>query len=325
MEFRKFAEKVIDKIKPFLVEKKAVATTHRCCIQLSDRNVYLVHINKTENSIELLVAQSFQYDDIGNLTPILSSLVNKYDLGSIPTIWLLSPDDYQLILIDSMPVPENEIRNALSWRVRSLINYPIDEAIIDFFMIPAKKTSPDHPMVAAISANRQQLSPTINIYKNSSIALTTIDIPELALRNLTALYENDEKSTAMIYFTGNYVILNITSKKTLYFTRRINYSFSQTHDKTRFEELSLDILRYFDYFQSQWRYPTPSRIFTASQNGGSDEIAARLSEYLMTKVEVFSLKSLLSDDKARSLLEQKLILAFGCALREGIQYVPTRD
>lgn len=325
MEVRKQVQAWVDKIKPFLAEKKMVVTTHRCTLSLSPRELTIVHLNKTDQAIELLEARTYPYDDIGNLPLILAGIVKKNGLTDIPIFWLLSPDDYQLILIDSLPVPENEMKGALNWRIRSLINYPIDEAAVDYFTIPAKKTTPDRPMIAAVTAKRDALNRIIDIYKNAGLSLTTIDIPELALRNLTALYENDEKSTAMIYFTANTVILNITSQKMLYFTRRIHFQLGNEENKSKYEELSLEILRYFDYFQSQWRNPSPTRIFVAADRGNIEEIATSLTDYLMTKVEVFTLKQFLNDEKARMLLEQKCLLAFGSALREGNQYVPARD
>jgi MSHA biogenesis protein MshI len=316
---------LVDKIRPYIEEKRPEVTTHRCCIYLTPTNVHLVHINKTDSAIQLLQAESFDYDEIGNLSLVLSGFVKKYEMEKVPFYWLLSPDDYQLFLIDSMPVPETELRAALSWRVRSLINYPIQEAALDFFLVPPKKSAPDHPMIGTITAKKTALEKTINILEKSGIPLMVIDVPELALKNLSSLYETDEKCTAFIYFGATTMILNISKQKTLFFSRHINYPAIKSTEKELYEQLSLEILRYFDYFQSQWRLPAPSRIFVASDKDNAEQIAKSLTENLLTQVDVFSLKPLLQDDRTRNLLEKKFLLAFGCALREGNQYVPTRD
>ncbi|EKD71876.1 MAG: hypothetical protein ACD_46C00080G0011 [uncultured bacterium] len=323
-KYKDFAQQIMAKLMPYLEEKRPELTTHRSCIQFSPRNIAFIHLNKREDdAIELLAAETFQYDDIGNLPLILSSFVDAHHLAKVPLYWLLSFDDYQLSLLDAMPVPQNELRDALTWRLKSLISYPIEEAVIDYFMVPAKKTAPEHPMIAAITAKKDLLNKYIEVIKKSGLSITTIDIPELALRNLSAVYENDEKSTAFIYFAGKFVILNITCQKMLYFTRRIDLVAEKNENK--YEKLSLEILRYFDYFQTQWRHTIPSRIFVASISDDANQIAKSFSEYLLAPVETFSLKSLFPDEKISHLIEQKFLLTFGSALKQEKQYVQTRS
>src|SRR3990167_959651 len=102
-----------------------------------------------------------------------------------------------------------------------MLNFPIEEAIIDYFSIPGKKSNPNQSMIAVIAARAIAITNMVNLFNKSDIYLTTIDIPELALRNLTALFEQDENPSALIYFYENFIMLNITRQKILYFSRRI--------------------------------------------------------------------------------------------------------
>jgi MSHA biogenesis protein MshI len=293
-----------DKLIPYFMEKQPEPTTDRCCVYLSTNEISLLHINKTPSGIDILLTETLAFDDAETLHLVLSGLVQRYALQSTPTYLLLSPDEYQLFLIESLPVKQGEILDALSFRLRSLISYPVEEAVVDYFLLPAKKSDKNNSMVAAVTANINSLTRLINIFKNSGFLLTTIDIPELAMRNLTATYENDEKATAFIYFFKHIAILNITCQKTLYFTRHIIFSNID-------EEFSLELLRYFDYFQSQWRYPPPSRIFVATDNHHSQDITQALSKFLSTNVELITTKS-------------KSVLTYGCALREETTHVTPR-
>lgn len=324
MELTTLASKIGSKIKPFLEEKKSEITTHRCCIYFTPNHVELVHINKKENAIELLEAQSFTLEDRNNLPLVLSSFVEKNNLNNVPVYWLLAPDDYQIFLIDALPVPEEEIRSALTWRIRSLISYPVENAAVDYFTIPAKKAAPDQRLITAVAAQKNELENTIKLIKDAGLHLAVIDIPELSLKNLSDLYEEDEKCTAYVYITSTIMILNITREKTLYFTRHINLPYAAS-DKDLYSSISLEMLRYFDYFQSQWRLPSPTRIFVTAEHRDATEIAKLLTENFLIQVNVFSLAPLLEDVKARNLLESRYLLAFGCALREGYQRVPTTD
>lgn len=215
VQFSKYLTLIRQRVKDFLEEKQVVSdTTERCCIYISSQDIYLVHCDIKEDTYYLLHYQIIPYSASDDLATLFSTLHKRYNLQSVPTTWTLSPEDYQLFLIESLPVPADEFRDALSWRIRSLISYPLEEAILDCFTIPSKKTAQDSAITAAIVAKQNLLNKTIQSLKANGLNLNTIDIPELAMRNLTALYENDAKPTAFIYFFEQVAILNITSQKT---------------------------------------------------------------------------------------------------------------
>ncbi|MDZ7748253.1 MAG: hypothetical protein U5K43_04970 [Halofilum sp. (in: g-proteobacteria)] len=49
---------------------------------------------------------------------------------------MLAPGEYQLLQIEAPPVPAAEMRRAASWRVRELIDFPVDQAVVDTFDPP---------------------------------------------------------------------------------------------------------------------------------------------------------------------------------------------
>lgn len=313
----KYANYLQQWIKPFIEKKQPEQTTERCCISISSNEISFIHLNQIQDTTELLLAETFKYEDLDSLPLMFSGFVKTHDLSLIPTYWLLIPEDYQLFLIESLSATPEELNDALKWRIRSLINYPLEEAVIDYFMLPTKKSASNtNPFIAAIAAKAPPLTTTIKILEKCGINLTIIDIPELALRNLSAFYEKDEKSTAFIYFYENIAILNITHKKSLYFTRRINLYVENESIRKDYEQLSLDLLRYFDYFQSQWRYPSPNRIFIASEKSDIENIATSLSKHLLLTVEPFPLNTILVENNLSSLVDKKFLLPIGCALRK---------
>lgn len=316
MQFEKYTKEFRRLIKPLFPEKQAEINTRRCCVTLHENEISLLYLDNTADGLHLLLTETFKFADMDSLSLVLTGAVKKNGLEHCPTYWLLSPDDYQLLLIESLQVEKTEMRDALTWRIRTLINYPIDEAVIDYFTLPAKKSSPNSPLIAAVSAKSGLLLEKINLFKKCELRINTIDIPELALKNLTSLYEDDEKSTAFIYFYQNTAILNITRQKTLYFTRRLALSSTINATAKEFESIGLDILRYFDYFQSQWRYPSPTRVFVASEQLDSATIAKFLSEYLSLSVQPFSLKTVFPDNSQINSLQQQYLLTLGCAMRE---------
>lgn len=308
----------------FLKEEEPLSTTERCCICLTSKTLTIMALTRHTLSNEVRFYETFHFEKLNELSLVLKGLIQKYQLNKTPVFLLLNPEDYDLNLIESMPVPKNEFATALSWRVRSLINYPINEALIDYFELPAKKNSPNMPLVGAVTAQRSKVSDKINIIRKCGLTVTTIDIPELAMLNLIALHETDEKCSAFLYFYDNYVIMNISQQKILYFTRRINIT-RLPDASIDFEKLSLEILRYFDFFRSQWRLSAPSRVLAASENGESQVITQRLTERLLNKVEAYQLPNTILTEQARQEIAKQYLLDFGCLLRKDAGDVASRN
>ncbi len=138
----------------------------------------------------------------------------------------------------------------------------------------------------------------------SGMNLASIDIPELGFRNINALFENDESSTALIYIQEKSTNLVISRQKTLYLTRRLDWGLDVLLSQQADEEashhyldvLALEIQRSFDYYQSQWRTLVPSRVLLAPVKSSAVDIAAYLSQRLSIKVQNLNLNEVLSSD-----------------------------
>ena len=328
MQLTKYTEMYADQLRrwlqPIFVEKRPEPTSQRCCFYMCGKTINLVHTNQTANGIELLAYECLHYDEFESVPLLLTGVIARMSLAAVPIQWLLAPDEYQLFLIESLPVSEEEFAKALLWRARSLVSFPIEEAVVDSFKLPPKRAAVDN-MIAAVIAKRPALAMMIDTLKRAGLTVSSINIPELAMRNLSAFYEDDEKSTAFIYFFNHFAILNITRQKTLYFTRRINLVAKEGKETFDDEQLCLDLLRYYDYYQSQWRHPSPSRIFIAGNELNLTELAKRLSEYMLLTVEPYQIKGIKGQTNALHLLEKSGLLALGCIAHEDNVDVKTRN
>ena len=319
MELTEYAKKVSRRLESYLRKKpRQIVTTHCCCIAFSLTELSIIHVNKTPAAVELVLAETIAHTGLDNLSSILSEVVRKHKLATVPAYWLLSPEEYQLFILDSLPVKDDELRDALQWRIRSMVSFSIDETVIDYFSLPAKKATPTNTMIAAVVAKMDILTKQVALFEQAGLQITVIDVPELAMRNLTSFCENDEKSTAFIYFYEDKVILNITCKKTLYFSRQIKLSTLTGTTTKNYEQLSLDIIRYFDYFQTQWRQARPTRILVSTKQEDRENLTKTLSEHLLQPVEPFPLE-LIFPHKVK--IDHKQLLVLGSLLREEGSYV----
>ncbi len=69
------------------------------------------------------------------------------------------------------------------------------------------------------------------------------------------------------------------------------------------EKLSLEILRYFDFFRSQWRLSAPARIFVSKQDDDAATIAKTLSNRLLNAVVPYKLNSTLINNKDSAIID----------------------
>ena len=310
------------KIKPPLEE----TTPERLCLTFNPHALSIARVTLAPNKIpQLRLAESIVFEDNQSITTQLASVVRKYQLDTYPANWLLDPADYDIFLIEPLPVPAEEFNDALKWRIKTLLSYPVEDAVIDYFKIPAKKAGSDAELIAAVTCRRETLQPRIEILKNNGLLLNRISIPELALKNLSVLRQhNKEQSYAFLYFYEQVALLTITRNQQLYFTRRINLPTQNSFALRDYEKICLEVLRYFDYFQSQWRSPAPNHIFIASNQRNTQELCDNVRQFLQVDVESYTFQSLLQAD-SNALQIEKCLLPIGALLGEEMIHAASRD
>ena len=66
---------------------------------------------------------------------MLQKLVKKHDLDRFPCVSSMDLGDYNLLSVEPPEVPPAELSAALRWRVKDLIDFSIDDAVIDAFQV----------------------------------------------------------------------------------------------------------------------------------------------------------------------------------------------
>ncbi len=100
---------------------------------------------------------------------------------------LLQAQDYQLIVMDVPPVVVHERREALRWRLRDLIDFPPEDAALDCIEIPATNLGEAATKLLTLVSKRDVVAHWMQRFQDAGQPLSSIDIPELALRNVSLL------------------------------------------------------------------------------------------------------------------------------------------
>ena len=172
---------------------------------------------------------------------------------------LLGPGEYQLLLVDAPNVPRDELKTAIRWRVKDLLDYHVDDATLDVLDIPPPKNAPvrGHSMYA-VAARNDVVHGYMSRFAEAGVPLTVIDIPETAQRNIATLYERDERAVALLYLSETDALLTISAQGELYMARRIDVGAAEaaaagSRDRAdAHERILLELQRSLDHFERQF-------------------------------------------------------------------------
>jgi MSHA biogenesis protein MshI len=219
---------------------------------------------------------------------------SRFDNAPLPVSLILSPGQYQLLPIDAPAVPPQEMKMAVRWRVKDLIDFPVDDATIDVIRLDAGQADPGSKLLAVVSHN-QVLKRCIELAERTRLKLAAIDIPELAQRNIAALLETPDRVLALLSFTPQGGLLTLTRNGALCFYRRIDFSAQALtgldDDRVRlaFDRLALELQRSLDHIERQhgdWRLDKIMLASPPSVPGLADYLREQL--YLPLETADFS-------------------------------------
>lgn len=174
---------------------------------------------------------------------------------------LLRPNEYQMLLIEAPAVPPAELKSAIRWRIKDMIDYHVDDATMDVLDIPPESDLPgrNHSMYA-VTARNEVIRGRIKAFEEAHIPLGVIDIPETAQRNISVLHEAEGRGVALLYFTRDFGLLTITCRSELYLSRRIDIGLAQVLGAAPearehlFGRVVLELQRSFDHFERQFQH-----------------------------------------------------------------------
>ena len=200
---------------------------------------------------------------------------------------LLRHGQYQMLQIEAPSLPREsppeERRQAVRWRVKEMVDFPIEQAGVDVLDIPTAQGGGGGgraPQVYAVVASHAALAPRIQLFQDAGIPLAAIDIPELAQRNVAALFEEENRGLALLTFDNDGGRLTFTYRGELYATRHIEVGRKELAGANDapgggYERVLLDVQRSLDNFDRNYSFITLTRLLVAPIPG-----AAAFVEYL---------------------------------------------
>lgn len=263
----------------------------------------------------------------GSELDALKRLKNAKRLARNRCTTLLWHGQYQLLQVDApgnaKDIPREELREALRWRVKEMVDFPIESAGVDILDIPAPGGRT--PQLWVVVASRDVLQPRVHLFQDAKAPLAAIDVPELAQRNLAALFEEENRGLALVAFDNRDKAggrLTISYQGELLMTRHIDVSgpeLAGPHAEALHERVLLDIQRSLDSFDRNYSAVPLNRLLVGPLPGG-DAFIEYLGANLSLPVERANLADVFDIEATPGLADTAAQaenwLALGAALRE---------
>ena len=245
------------------------------------------------------------------------------DLGRAPVSAVLTSDAYQLQLVEKPNVPDDELQDAVRWRLQNLIDYPVDEAVVQVFEMPPHANVASPQTAYAVVSPKSEILGEIERMQRADLRMDVIDIPELCVRNVAISLPQDDDGVAFLHFAEDLGYLTITRRGVLHLLRRIETSHDGFADfdseasvfAEQVASISLEVQRSLDYYESHYDSQPVSEL-VIGPGSGLDSLTGAMQEQLgigVGRLDFNDLFEMASDMPAED--QGSCLLAIGAALR----------
>jgi MSHA biogenesis protein MshI len=216
----------------------------------------------------------------------LQKLAHEMRLGQYQCAALLNQGEYQVLQVEAPSVPGDELKSAIRWRIKDMIDFHVDDAAIDVLDVPPDEKGGNRAhLMYAVAARNDVIQACVRQFDEARVPLSVIDIRETAQRNIATLFETAERGVALVYFAQDWGLLTINYRGELYLARRLDLGMKQlaadsaAQEGGALERVAVEIQRTLDHFERQFRSIPVARVLVAplpSDVGLGEFLRARL-------------------------------------------------
>ncbi|MBL1276589.1 MAG: hypothetical protein COB30_010905 [Ectothiorhodospiraceae bacterium] len=309
-------------------KKKTVAA-----VVPGEAGVAVVSVHFGDEKPQLKICDFSPWEDGVAHEKLLLQKSKEFSLSKYDCTTVMGLGEYSVLSVDAPDVPPNELRAAVRWQVKDLIDFHIDDAVIDVFDAPTSGASSQQNKLYVVVSRLSAVRKHVDQLQEANANLATIDIPEMVLRNIIARLPENEAGVAMIYLTRDRGLIVVARQSTLYFARTLDIGYqylnqSVTNDSAlgleneiegnaTFDNLVLEVQRSLDYYDRYFSQPPVAGLVIAPTEVPVEGLDEYLNQALGMSVRHLDLSEILECKAPLSAAQQALCLpAIGAALRQ---------
>ncbi|MDH3672481.1 MAG: pilus assembly protein PilM [Gammaproteobacteria bacterium] len=260
------------------------------------------------------------WDGTDDRLQLIERIAADFELGQTRCTTPLAEGEYAMLLTEAPDVAPDELKRAIRWRVKDLIDFHINDATLDVFDVPGDNVPGRARAMYAVAARNDAIQQRVDLLDAAGINLDVIDIAEMAQRNLASLLPEDANGVVMLALNANSGLITITKQGEIYLSRNIDMGLDVLtgHDVAGyFDRIVLEVQRSLDYYDSHFRQSPIGKLFLAPMATTVAGMAEHLNANLDLEVSMMKLEELLGYDvQIPAPLEARCLTAIGAALRQ---------
>ncbi|MBH9579002.1 type IV pilus biogenesis protein PilM [Inhella proteolytica] len=251
--------------------------------------------------------------------------LHKAHGGRARRVWVLERGHYQIVPTEAPPdVPREEWKDALRWQLKGQLDFSAEDAALDLLILPSDQHQRRQTQLLAVLAPKHRLRELAAQADAQRLGLEAIDIPETALRNLSARLEPENRAQALLSFGSGQGSLVITQGGELLMFRQIELAaeaLAHEDDARRdaaLDRAALEVQRTLDNFDRMFSHLSLARVLVAPGPGMAG-LVGHLGRLVTVQVEALDVQAVLDLSAAPDLQgaeAARWLLALGAALRE---------
>lgn len=277
--------------------KLNTASKESVCVQISKKGLSIALV-KVKPVLQILACQYFEAD-LNLQQNNLSAFIASNQLQHVDCYAVLSREDYRLILIEKPKVADNETGESVRWLIKDLIDFPLEEAVVDFF--PAPVRTGQSAKIYVVVARLQWLNTLAGMIKTASLNLKAINIAALAIRNILSSLHITGIGNSAIFLTqeGEYCHILVVKDRLIYLERKLEFGSQSESNAQMFEDfcnrLVTELQLSIDFYQNRDK-TIPIKIFLDQLLGQKQKLIQFIEAAFNLRVEILDAGKWLSDN-----------------------------
>ena len=271
------------------------AKGRRIGIGFQTKGVSLVEINDAGGVRHLKHCGFYPAEDDTAQGNVLAKLAKELKLKDAPVNIVLDPSMYTLLQVEAPEVEPEELRSALRWRIKDLIDFHIDDAVLDVFDLPESNRTGLTKLMYVVVVRSSLIQRIVDLTENAGFRINAIDIHELSTRNLMASLYGPETVQALLHLGPGFGSIEIIKGDILYLTRRLTLSADDffAHSGEALEDvmdaLVLELQRSLDYYESHYGQGAANGVVVVVPDQYSSSLLAYADSNLLIPASALSL------------------------------------
>lgn len=248
----------------------------------------------------------------------LQQWVRNNHVQKTSCVCLIASDDCDVYQVEKPDVAATEVSQALAWRIKDLIDYDVDSAVVDSYPMPVSSKN-NKQQLSVVSAHESTVGSYVDSIKSAGLNLEAIDIRDLVAKNLKVVQQGVKQTQAILALADDSGLMSIFHDGDLYVSRDFRIGLDQIeladqNDPEAYDSLLLEIQRSTDYFESYYGLGSVTHLLINPQSPATSKMASYLQNASSFELE-FIVPETDSENEIDDLLEPHCFHAYCAALR----------